>query len=300
MVLRAMSQMKIGAGMKAGAISVGRFLGGGSQREASPDLTGGASDVIDQTMRNSINDGPRPIRNMLGNIFGKNKRTGILGVNFSLASMLKQSQVFTTGVGTVFQLLGAMIDWVLGKGIIMAMNSFGLIKEIAKGLWDKIITPFKLLVGFLVDLYHWFVELKWVKAMGTMITEAVRNVFKKAKEPVVTQTQGAAMAAAAADAKKSQQLPRNLTYGGGGMATFTAPMFGGIKPLPSATAQDMFSMLSEDYSSQALAEANGRIGAISDVINSKVSAGINEVFTQLGTINTNENAGSIYGMRFRT
>ena len=289
MVLRAMSQMKIGAGMKAGAISVGRFLGGGSQREASPDLTGGASDVIDQTMRNSINDGPRPIRNMLGNIFGKNKRTGILGVNFSLASMLKQSQVFTTGVGTVFQLLGAMIDWVLGKGIIMA-----------KGLWDKIITPFKLLVGFLIDLYHWFVELKWVKAMGTMITEAVRNVFKKAKEPVVTQTQGAAMAAAAADAKKSQELPLNLTYGGGGMATFTAPNFGGIKPLPSATAQETFNMLSEDYSSQALAEANGRIGAISDVINSKVSAGINEVFTQLGTINTNENAGSIYGMRFRT
>lgn len=62
--------------------------------------------------------------------------------------------------------------------------------------------------------------------MGTMITEAIKNVVKKAKEPVVTQTQGAAIAAAAADAKKSQQLPQNLTYGSGGMATFTAPMLG--------------------------------------------------------------------------
>lgn len=59
-------------------------------------------------------------------------------------------------------------------------------------------------------------------------------------------------------------------------------------------------MLSEDYSSQALAEANGRIGAISDVINSKVDKGIDEVFTRLRTIQTNETAGSLYGMRFRT
>jgi hypothetical protein len=300
MVLRGIAQLKPGAAVKAVGVTMGRYFSGASQRGSSEDLTGGVSDVIDQTMRNSINDGPRPIRNMLANIYGKNKRTGILGVNFSIASMLKQSQVFTTGVGTVFQLLGAMIDWVLGKGIIMAMNSFGFIKEIAKGLWDKIITPFKILVDFLIDLYHWFVELKWVKAAGTMITEAIKNVVKKAKEPVITQTQGAAIAAAAADAKKSQQLPQNLTYGSGGMATFTAPMFGGIKPLPIPTAQETFNMLSEDYSSQALAEANGRIGAISDVINSKVDKGIDEVFTRLRTIQTNETAGSLYGMRFRT
>ena len=77
-------------------------------------------------------------------------------------------------------------------------------------------------------------------------------------------------------------------------------MFGGIKPLPIPTAQETFNMLSEDYSSQALAEANGRIGAISDVINSKVDKGIDEVFTRLRTIQTNETAGSLYGMRFRT
>ena len=41
------------------------------------------------------------------------KTAGLLGVNVSLASILKQSQIFTGVFGTVFQILGAFVDIML-------------------------------------------------------------------------------------------------------------------------------------------------------------------------------------------
>ena len=85
----------------------------------------------------AITNGPSPIRQSLNNLYGKNKKTGILGVNFSLASMLKQSQI-TTGTGTLFQLAGAVIDWVIGKGIMLALDFHKQFVALRMKLWDWI------------------------------------------------------------------------------------------------------------------------------------------------------------------
>jgi len=108
------------------------------------------------------------------------KTAGLLGVNLSLASILKQSQIFTGVFGTVFQILGAFVDimliplmpvikWVLNNMIdfiptvqakATALEGFGkraaaylesvkqdtkgvweFIKRLASDAWSKVIVP---------------------------------------------------------------------------------------------------------------------------------------------------------------
>ena len=59
------------------------------------------------------------------------KTAGLLGVNVSLASILKQSQIFTGVFGTVFQILGAFVD-------IMLIPLMPIIKWILNGMIDFI------------------------------------------------------------------------------------------------------------------------------------------------------------------
>ena len=42
-----------------------------------------------------------------------------VGVNVSLGSILKQSQVFTSTLGTMFQLLGALVDVILAPFLLV-------------------------------------------------------------------------------------------------------------------------------------------------------------------------------------
>ena len=59
------------------------------------------------------------------------KTAGLLGINLSIASILKQSQIFTGVFGTVFQILGAFVD-------IMLIPLMPLIKWILNGMIDFI------------------------------------------------------------------------------------------------------------------------------------------------------------------
>ena len=75
-----------------------------------------------------------------------------LGLQFSMSAVLKQSQIFTSFVGTIFQLLGALVDVMLAPLLPIAMVILRLMGRI----------------------------LPWVQtkseAFGAWLTEAVKNV----------------------------------------------------------------------------------------------------------------------------
>jgi len=93
------------------------------------------------------------------------KAAGMLGVNLSLASILKQSQIFTGVFGTVFQILGAFIDimliplmpvvkWLLNKLIdfIPSVQTYAASADnIFKRLWKYLQYIGDISVGFFGD-----------------------------------------------------------------------------------------------------------------------------------------------------
>jgi len=156
-------------GIRGAAVTGAKYILGnvGTQPSGEGDMSGG-QDVLSQDLQSSIKNGPGPIRRSLDNIFGKNNRTGILGVNFSLASMLKQSQVFTTTTGTVFQLLGAMIDWVLGKGIMFAIEFISTWRDFRQKMKDIVWDGMQKLGSAVIDFLDWFTSLEWVSKAWSM------------------------------------------------------------------------------------------------------------------------------------
>ena len=114
------------AGAMAGAATAGLVTGAGtlaaggaigtvklakdSIQALSPIGAGGSQARKRLMERGLIESGvnrTKQLKRMVG------KTAGLLGVNISLASILKQSQIFTGVFGTVFQILGAFVDIML-------------------------------------------------------------------------------------------------------------------------------------------------------------------------------------------
>ena len=72
------------------------------------EAAAGYTKAQSQKIFKGITMGPKDTVKLLGKMAGK--ATGLLGINFSLSSLLKQSQIFTGVLGTIFQILGAMVD----------------------------------------------------------------------------------------------------------------------------------------------------------------------------------------------
>lgn len=85
------------AGQKAGAVA-------GIVGESAAGFTKAQS----QKVFKGITIGPKDTVKLLGKM--ASKASGLLGINFSISSLLKQSQIFTGVLGTIFQILGAMVD----------------------------------------------------------------------------------------------------------------------------------------------------------------------------------------------
>ena len=117
------------------------------------------------------------------------KTAGLLGINLSIASILKQSQIFTGVFGTVFQILGAFVDimliplmptikWIL-NGMIdfipdvqaasAKMTKFGervqnYLQELfedGRGLWGKDGILYKLAADTGTALKNWWLDIAW-------------------------------------------------------------------------------------------------------------------------------------------
>tara|TARA_R100000808_G_scaffold7836_1_gene22568 strand:- start:3571 stop:4767 length:1197 start_codon:yes stop_codon:yes gene_type:complete len=101
-----------GVGTAAGA-----SMGSGGSSESPPDQSRGF-------IKSSLDAGKK-IKDMAG--YGKqlvNKRLGVLGINLSLGAILKQSQIFTGVMGSLFQILGAFVDIALAP--LMPLFARGL------------------------------------------------------------------------------------------------------------------------------------------------------------------------------
>lgn len=92
------------------AATAGMLSGAASQSAADgPTGDGGEISTSDRKkLWKSAVDGPIGIIKILNKIV--HRSTGIVGINLSVASILRQSQIFTATVGAFFQILGAFVD----------------------------------------------------------------------------------------------------------------------------------------------------------------------------------------------
>ena len=90
-----------------------------------------------------------------------------IGIEFSLKSLLKQSQIFTSTIGSLFQMFGAMVDVILApfaKYIVYAITKFAewipRIGKFAEMIERNIVSK---VVGFFQAVYKWFGDLpEWM------------------------------------------------------------------------------------------------------------------------------------------
>ena len=92
------------------AATAGMLSGAASQSAADgPTGDGGEISTSDRKkLWKSAVDGPIGIIKILNKIV--HRSAGIVGINLSVASILRQSQIFTATVGAFFQILGAFVD----------------------------------------------------------------------------------------------------------------------------------------------------------------------------------------------
>ena len=121
---------------------------------------------------------------------GANKKTALgglrklTGISLTAAGLLKQSQVFTGVIGSIFQLFGAMIDVILAPllpimlpAIKFMASLIPIISEKAKIVASKIIG----VVSTLGDFYSWVMgkleEWGWLSGGEESIKNAVKNAI---------------------------------------------------------------------------------------------------------------------------
>ena len=121
---------------------------------------------------------------------GANKKTALgglkklTGLSFTAAGLLKQSQVFTGVVGSIYQLIGAMIDVILAPllpimlpAIKFMASLIPIISEKAKIVADKIIG----VVSTLGDFYSWVTgklpDWDWLSGGDEKIKNGIKNAL---------------------------------------------------------------------------------------------------------------------------
>ena len=77
---------------------------------------------------------------------GVGKKLGSAGINFGLAALLKQSQLFTGFVGSLFQIVGGFIDVILAPFMPYAFKVLGFIAKIIPFVQEKL-TAFSEWIG---------------------------------------------------------------------------------------------------------------------------------------------------------
>jgi hypothetical protein len=95
---------RMGAGMGRGARRAGRIAEGGAA------LGRGGAVKTGKAMKFLAGTGPKMFKSMKG-MAGKGM--GMMGISLSLSSLLRQSQIFTGTIGSLFQIIGGFIDVLL-------------------------------------------------------------------------------------------------------------------------------------------------------------------------------------------
>lgn len=115
---------------------------------------GGAGVANSKAIKNELEKGNKGAKKGLG---------ATLGIKFGVASLLKQSQVFTGFVGTIFQLVGALVDVILAPflpilipGIQLIARMIPYVSKYAQAVYDFLSRT----------IFQWFKSLSipdWIK-----------------------------------------------------------------------------------------------------------------------------------------
>ena len=81
----------------------------------SPPSEGGGSDDATKKINENTDEQVKSSKGILKSVGGTVKR--LTGIQFTGAAMLKQSQIFTSTIGVIFQLMGALVDVILAPFI---------------------------------------------------------------------------------------------------------------------------------------------------------------------------------------
>jgi hypothetical protein len=144
----------------------------------SPDDGGGGSNggggnkLIDKV----IGKGNKDIKNELerGNKGAKKGLGATLGIKFGIASLLKQSQVFTGFVGTIFQLMGALVDVILAPFLPILIPGIRLIASLV-----PIVAKYAQAVYDYIDrtIFQWLSKFGWFDGVAEATKKALSAII---------------------------------------------------------------------------------------------------------------------------
>jgi|TARA_R110001632_G_scaffold191460_2_gene312243 hypothetical protein len=233
-------------------------------------------------------------------ILSKNK--SVLGINLGIGSLLKQSQVFTSGISSVLQIIGALVDVFIAPffiplilPLIKKMSSFiPIVREKAQELADK-------WVPYIKDKFTriwqgddtWFTKItKSVGALVGTIMEitGIDKVWKDFKDKFGTIRDGVNKAIGVIEiftgkhdrASKLEALAKQ----GGNLGPATSPTaFGGVDVSMFGTGTGDRARAGYSYD-RAVADANKNISMYANMamFNTYIQSSPNDVLIEAGQI----------------
>tara|TARA_R110002020_G_scaffold474949_1_gene708072 strand:+ start:4075 stop:4869 length:795 start_codon:yes stop_codon:yes gene_type:complete len=138
------------------AASTAGMLSGEASQSAGDGPTGDGGEISTSDRKKlwkSAIVGPVNIIKILNKMV--NRATGVVGINLSVASLLRQSQFFTSTVGAFFQIMGAFLDKTLAPlmpGIMKGLS--WMAEQLPK--YANLVTK---IVTFIEDGWKWLKEL---------------------------------------------------------------------------------------------------------------------------------------------
>ena len=159
-----------------------KWLGGGNPNDgptAGPSGSGGGGQYAEKTKKDRTTEDTQ--KKSVGALQDINKKTSgyirnTLGINIGIASILKQSQIFTGTLGTIFQILGALVDVILAPFLPIIVPA---IKSMAENI-PQIRAKAEQIVGAVVSvtkfIAHWINQLldKLPNGIGKVIKDIVQ------------------------------------------------------------------------------------------------------------------------------
>ena len=166
------------------AAATAGMLSGEASQSAGDGPTGDGGEVSSSDRKKlwkSAIDGPVGIIRLLNKAVSR--ATGVVGINLSVASLLRQSQFFTSTVGVFFQIMGAFLDRTLAPLMPGIMKGLAWMAEQLTRYGRLAITFF----GWIETGWNWFkalfgAEEKKPKVAETTIPQRRKSILVSEKE----------------------------------------------------------------------------------------------------------------------
>ena len=171
-----------------GTTTIGKILleltGGGSPSDApggGGDPTGASQGQDNRADKAEAKKSTGKIKDA---VEGMDKKTGgyvrnTLGINIGVAAILKQSQIFTGTLGTIFQILGAMVDVILAPFMPLIVKGLQMLVSHMPGIQEKATR----IIGNIVKVAFWIGNL--IKTVKDFLPGSIGNALKGALQYVI-------------------------------------------------------------------------------------------------------------------